>query len=219
VQDVYLRWHETTAHIQSPLAFLITVTSRLCLDRLRERKQQRAEYVGLSVAEPIVEDYAPSPEAQLELTGELSAAFVVVLERLSPAERATFLLYDVFDYDYQEVAQILCKSEQSCRQAVHRARAHLRELRARFRVTAECRERSFKKFLVAVGTGHRHAILSLLVEIDIAGRPDYGVDSSQAIVEAYESRGDSIKEVWYGKAVSVIGRAATQERAEALAMR
>src|SRR5918996_3953775 len=74
LQDVYVRWHQSSAqHIDSPLAFLITVTSRLCLDRLREVKRQRAEYVGLSLPESVVDDHAPSPEAQLEFTRELAA--------------------------------------------------------------------------------------------------------------------------------------------------
>ena len=163
LQDAYLRWHQSRAqHINSPLAFLITVTSRLCLDRLRQVKRQRAEYVGLSPPEPVVDGHAPSPEAQLEFTGELAAGFLIVLERLSPAERAAFLLHDVFDYDYPEVACTLCKSEQCCRQTVHRARARLREPRLRFRATPRSRERALNTFLVAVATGDRHAIASLL---------------------------------------------------------
>ena len=166
LQDAYLRWHQSSAqHIDSALAFLITVTSRLCLDRLREVKRQRAESVGLSLPKPVVDGHAPSPEAQLEFAGELSAGFLVLLERLSPAERAVFLLHDVFDYDYPEVAQLLCKSGQSCRQTIHRARARLREPRVRFRVTPQFRERAFNTFLAAATTGDRHAIASLLAPI------------------------------------------------------
>jgi RNA polymerase sigma-70 factor (ECF subfamily) len=163
VQDVYLRWHRSTAqHIDSPLAFLVTIARRLCLDRLRELKRHRTESVDLSSIEPGAEEHAPSPEAQLEFNGEVSAGFLAVLERLSPAERAVFLLHDVFDYDYPEVAQTLRKSEQSCRQTVHRARAHLREPRARFSVTPESRERALTGFLMAAGTGDRRAIASLV---------------------------------------------------------
>jgi RNA polymerase sigma-70 factor, ECF subfamily len=163
VQDAYLRWHHSTGRlIDSPLAFLVTITSRLCLDRLRDLKRQRTECLHSSLPARAVEDPAPSPEEQLELNGELSAGLRVVLECLGPAERAAFLLHDVFDYEYQEVAQVLCKSEQSCRQTVHRARERLREPRARFRVTRESRESALSRFLVAVGTGDRGAIVSLL---------------------------------------------------------
>lgn len=163
LQDVYLRWHQSsTEHIESPLAFLVTITSRLCLDRLRELKKRWADYADLPQSEAVVEDHAPSPEAQLELNGELSTGFQIVLERLSPAERAAFLLHDVFDYDYPEVAQVLCKSQQSCRQTVHRARVRLRESCARFKVTPESRERALTKFLVAAGTGDRRAVVSLV---------------------------------------------------------
>jgi RNA polymerase sigma-70 factor (ECF subfamily) len=165
VQDAYLRWHESaTEDIQSPAAFLVTVTTRLCLDRLRELKREREQYVGPWLPEPIVEDNIPSPEAQREFSDEVSVAFLVVLERLGPEERAAFLLHEVFDYDYPEVAQMLGKSEPACRQLVHRARGRVRESRPRFSVSAESRERILTKFLAAVGSGDRKAVMALLAE-------------------------------------------------------
>ena len=90
VQDAYLRWHQSaTQDIQSPAAFLVTITTRLCLDRLRELKQEREHYVGRWLPEPIVEDLIPSPEMQLELADEVSIAFLAVLERLGPEERGS----------------------------------------------------------------------------------------------------------------------------------
>jgi len=172
LQDAYLRWHETTkTDIQSPIGFLITVTTRLCLDRLRHLKTEREEYMGTWLPEAIEEDYVPSPEEQVEIAEEVSVAFLAVLERLGSEERAAFLLREVFDYDYPDVAQMVDKSESACRQLIHRARTHLRDSRARFAVTPECGERVFKKFLAAIATGDRQAVQALAAEeIDYAQR-------------------------------------------------
>jgi len=165
LQDAYLRWHETTKNdIQSPIGFLITVTTRLCLDRLRHLKKERENYMGPSPEELIVEDCGPSPEEQVEMAAEVSAAFLAVLECLGSEERAAFLLREVFDYDYPEVAQVVGKSETACRQLIHRSRTRLRHSRARFAVTPECRERVLKRFLGAIGTGDRQAVRALLAE-------------------------------------------------------
>jgi RNA polymerase sigma-70 factor, ECF subfamily len=165
LQDAYLRWHETTKNdIQSPIGFLITLTTRLCLDRIRHLKKEREEYTGRRLPEPIVEDYVPSPEEQCEIAEEVSVALHAVLERLGSEERAAFLLREVFDYDYPEVAQMVDKSESACRQLIHRARARLRDSHARFTVTPECRDRVLKTFLAAIGTGDRQAVLALLAE-------------------------------------------------------
>ena len=114
--------------------------------------------------EAIEEDDVPSPEEQVEISGEVSAAFHAVLERLGSEERAAFLLREIFDYDYPEVAQMVDKSESACRQLIHRSRIHLRDSRARFDVTPECGERVFKKFLAAIATGDRQAVQALLEE-------------------------------------------------------
>jgi RNA polymerase sigma-70 factor (ECF subfamily) len=165
LQDAYLRWHESNrTRIHSAIAFLVTITTRLCVDRLRELKQERACYVGPWLPEPIVDEHTPSPDMQRELVDDVSVAFLAVLERLGPEEWAAFLLHDVFDYDYPEVAQTLDKSETACRQLIHRARARLREPRTRFRVSTESRERLLEKFLVAIGSGSRQAVMALLAE-------------------------------------------------------
>lgn len=165
LQDTYLRWHQTAAEdIQSPVAWLVTITTRLCIDRLRLVKQEREQYVGPWLPEPIVEDHVTSPEMQRELAEEVSVAFLAVLERLGPEERAAFLLYEVFDYDYLEVAQMLGKAEPACRQMIHRARARVRESRPRFSVATESRERLLEKFLAAAGSGDRNAVMALLAE-------------------------------------------------------
>ncbi|HJY87651.1 MAG TPA: sigma-70 family RNA polymerase sigma factor, partial [Candidatus Acidoferrales bacterium] len=159
VQDAYLRWHQAaSSETQCPVAFLVTITTRICLDRLRELKQSREQYFGPWLPEPIVEDEAPSPEAQHELAEDVSIAFLAVLERLAPEERAVFLLHEVFDYDYDEVAEMVGKSEAACRQIVCRARPRVRESRARYVVTVESRERLLKKFFAAVTSGDRKAV-------------------------------------------------------------
>jgi RNA polymerase sigma-70 factor (ECF subfamily) len=165
VQDAYLRWHETTKEdIESPIGFLITVTTRLCLDRLRRSKREREEWADPELLEAAGREHVPSPEDQCEGAEEVSAAFLTVLERLGGEERAAFLLREVFDYDYLEVAKILGKSESACRQLMHRSRTHLRDSPARFAVTPECHGRVLKKFLVAIATCDRQAIRALLAE-------------------------------------------------------
>ena len=165
LQDAWLRWHQSaTDDIQTPVAWLVTTTTRLCLDRLRAVKQDRERYVGPWLPEPIVNDHIPSPELQRELADEVSVAFLAVLERLGPEERAAFLLYEVFDYDYREVAQMLGKAEPACRQMVHRARTRVRESRPRFSVALESRERLLEKFITAASSGDRQAVMALLAE-------------------------------------------------------
>lgn len=177
LQEVYLRWHQTdTAAVQSPIALLITITTRLCLDRLRQLKQERERCVRPVSSEPVAKDEVaserPSPEAQLELSQDVAAAFLTTLERLGPGERSAFLLHDVFDYDYAEVAQVVGKAEPTCRQMVHRARERVREPRARFSVTPESRKRALGKFIVAARTGDRSAIAELLAEeLEYVGHP------------------------------------------------
>jgi hypothetical protein len=106
----------------------------------------------------------PFPEMQLEFGEEVSIGFLAVLERLCPEERAAFLLHDVLDYDYQEVGKILSKTESACRQMIHRARARLRDSRARFAVSQQSGERILKKLLAAIGAGDQQAVMALLAE-------------------------------------------------------
>jgi RNA polymerase sigma-70 factor, ECF subfamily len=165
LQDAYLRWHEAAEqNIQSPTGFLITTTTRLCLDRLRNSKKEHEHYMEPLLTPPSVDACVPSPEEQHEIAGEVSVAFLAVLERLSPQERAAFLLREVFDYDYPEVAKLIGKSEATCRQLVHRALPRVREGRPRNVVTAESRERLLKKFFAASESGDRKAVMALLAE-------------------------------------------------------
>src|SRR5262245_42322007 len=164
LQDAYLRWHESErAEIQSAVAFLVTVTTRLCLDRIRKRKQEYAQDVAEDwLPEALADDSAPSPERQHESSEEVSAALATVFERLGREERAAFLLHDVFDYDYPDLARTLGKAEPACRQIVHRARQRVRESNPRSTPAAESREGLMTGFLHAVKSGDRRAALALI---------------------------------------------------------
>jgi RNA polymerase sigma-70 factor (ECF subfamily) len=125
VQEAFLQWYvsEQEEPVEHPKAYLCTLVTRRCIDRLRSAQTKRETYVGLWLPEPLVE--ATDPSEYSELNESLSLAFLLLLERLSPIERAVFLLRQVFDYDYAEIAAIVGKSEENCRQILHRARRHL----------------------------------------------------------------------------------------------
>jgi RNA polymerase sigma-70 factor (ECF subfamily) len=162
LQDAYLRWHESKpADVQSVVAFLVTITTRLCLDRLRKRKQELAQDVSEAwLSEALVADATPSPEMQRECSEEVSLALAAVLDRLGLQERAAFLLHEVFDYDYPELARMLGKAEPACRQIVHRARKRVREPRPLCTTRTESSE--LGRFLEAVRSGDRQAALALM---------------------------------------------------------
>jgi RNA polymerase sigma-70 factor (ECF subfamily) len=164
VQEAYLRWHGApTAEVRTPEAWLVTTTTRLCIDRLRQRRVEREAYVGPWLPEPLVEE-APPADAATELASDLSVAFLAVLERLAPEERAAFLLHDVFDADYGEIAAALGKSEAACRQIVSRARRRVRESRPRVRVDPSARERLVDSFMHAIAARDRNALLAIFAD-------------------------------------------------------
>ena len=165
VQDAFLRWHRTAREqIESPLAFLVTITTRLSLDRLRELKREREHCVVTEEPDATYADPCPSVEAQHIQAQEVSIAFEAVMERLGTDERTAFLLREVFDYDYPEVARLLGKTEPACRQLIHRARSRVRESNPRFTLTAESRLRVIKKFQAAMATGSHPQVMALLAE-------------------------------------------------------
>jgi RNA polymerase sigma-70 factor (ECF subfamily) len=166
VQEAYLRWHQADVReIRAPEAWLVTVVTRLSIDRLRKASAEREAYTGPWLPEPLFGSPAPpSPEEQLELSSDLSMAFMLLLERLAPPERAAFLLHDVFDCDYPEIARILGKSEAACRQIVHRARERVRRDQKRFQAREEDRRRLIDKFMEAASSGDEATLLSLFAE-------------------------------------------------------
>jgi len=165
LQDAWLRWHRADhAALQSAEAWLVTVVTRLAIDRLRAAKAEREAYVGWWLPEPLVDVDERTPEAAAELAGELSVALLWVLERLSPEERAAFLLRQVFDHDYAEIAALLDKSEAACRQMVHRAAERVQQAGPRFEVSKDAHRRVLEKFMQAARSGERAAMKALLAD-------------------------------------------------------
>ncbi|NJL55348.1 RNA polymerase sigma-70 factor [bacterium] len=135
VQEAYLRWRDIDqTTVENPGAFLATMVTRLCIDHLRSARVQREEYIGPWLPEPLVPHHT-EPEESLKLAESLSMAFLVMLERLTPTERAVYLLREVFDYDYREIAAVVNKSEPACRQIVSRVKARMVEERPRLPLT------------------------------------------------------------------------------------
>lgn len=164
VQDAYLRYRAAGVAPDYPKAYFITIVTRLCMDRLKSARAQREEYFGVWLPEPLVtrEDGPRTPEQEVALEADVSMAFLVMLERLSPVERAVFLLREVFDYDYSEIAPVVQKSEAACRQAFHRARGHIAEERKRFHPSADEVRMLTARFSRAVGEGNVAGLLELL---------------------------------------------------------
>jgi len=161
LQEAYLRWHQVDrATVQNPEAWLVTATSRLAIDRLRRLKTEREAYVGPWLPEPIV-SLTPAPDRDISLAEDLSIAFLTLLERLAPDERAAFLLHDVFDLGYPEIAAVLERSEAACRQVVHRARERVRGDRKRFEATETAKASLLRKFTAALEARDEHTLLTL----------------------------------------------------------
>jgi RNA polymerase sigma-70 factor (ECF subfamily) len=165
VQDAWLRWNDATVDaLNNPEAWLVTVVTRLSIDRLRAAKQQRDHYVGTWLPEPLVTDAPASPEQMLERADDVSMAFLAVLERLAPEARAAYLLREVFDADYEDVARTLGKSEAACRQLVHRAKTQIQDERPRFVVEREAHQRLLEGFAQAAASGDMKRLKALLAE-------------------------------------------------------
>ena len=164
VHDAWLRLHEQdVAALDDPEAWLVTVTTRLALDRLRRAKAERQHYIGPWLPEPLVQD-SEHPDAALERSESLTLSFLLLLERLSPEERAAFLLHEVFDYSHAEAAAILDIGEDACRQRVHRAKARLREGRPRFSVDAVAQRRLLQRFVAAMAEPTLDTLRALFAE-------------------------------------------------------
>ena len=173
VQDAYLRWHGTRVEeIRSPQAWLVTTITRLCIDRLKQLRVERERYTGPWLPEPIV-DEAQAPEEAAELASELSVALLAVLERLAPEERAAFLLHEMFDSGYDDIAQILGKSEVATRQIVSRANKRVRAERPRVEVSQDAKQRLLDGLVQALQTQDKDSMLSLLAK-DSAWTSDGG---------------------------------------------
>jgi len=167
VQDSFLRYQralvEQDAEIESPKAYLSAVATRLSIDHLRSARARRESYIGEWLPEPLLTDVdAPDAAKHAEDADSLSMAFLLLLERLSPVERAVFLLHDVFDYDFREIAGIVGKTEDNCRQVAVRARRHVDEHKPRFEASRRERERLAGRFFDAVEDGDLEGLIELL---------------------------------------------------------
>jgi RNA polymerase sigma-70 factor (TIGR02957 family) len=176
VQETLLRVHQAFdagEQIASPPAFVATVTTRLAINELRSARARREEYVGEWLPEPIITDGHDDPARHAEMADSLSLAMLVLLERLSPEQRAVLLLHDVFDYDHAQIAQIIGKSHANVRQLATRARRHIEQRRPRFQTTREQRDELAVRFLQAAEQGDLSGLEALLAH-DVALTGDGG---------------------------------------------
>ena len=164
LQEAYIRWHTADVQIEKPEAWLVTIVTRLSIDRLRKASFERETYIGPWLPEPLVVDTRRSPEEEAELASDLSMAFLVLLERLSPVERAAFLLHDVFDCDYPEIARAIGKSEAASRQIIHRARERVHSDKPRFEASEEERKDMVRRFAAASYSGDQRTLISLFAD-------------------------------------------------------
>ena len=163
VQETFIRWQQSSnEEIRAPRAFLVTIISRLCINQLHSARVQREEYVGQWLPEPLLTGPGSDPSETARVGESLSMAFLVLLERLTPMERAVFLLHEVFDYEYAEIAQTLGQNEANCRQILRRARQHVAEIRPRFDASPQQREQLLYQFLDATSHGDLNGLVALL---------------------------------------------------------
>jgi len=174
LQETFIRWQQTKDEdIRSPRAFLVTIISRLCVNQLQSARAQREEYVGEWLPEPIMTDPASDPLGLIKVDESLSMAFLILLERLTPIERAVFLLREVFEYEYAEIAAILGQSEPNCRQILRRARQHVGAMRPRFKISERKKKNLLERFLEASTSGDMEGLVSLLAS-DVVLQSDGG---------------------------------------------
>src|SRR4051812_46222393 len=163
-QDALLRLTRQEDPIDEPAAWMTTVATRLSINVLRSARARRESYVGPWLPEPLVEDPGPGPASRAELADSLSLALLVLLERLSPVERAAYLLREVFGYEYAEIARIIEQTEVNSRQLVTRARKHIEASRPRFDADEAARDALLERFLAAAEDGDLEALEALLAK-------------------------------------------------------
>lgn len=163
LQETFIRWQQADdEEIRSPRAFLVTIISRLCINHLQSARVQREEYVGQWLPEPIVTASGSDPLGIIKVDESLSMAFLVMLERLTPVERAVFLLREIFEYEYSEIAVVLGQREANCRQILRRARQHVSARRPRFKASARKQNDLLQRFLHAIRSGDLSELVAVL---------------------------------------------------------
>jgi RNA polymerase sigma-70 factor (TIGR02957 family) len=208
VQEAFLRLHRTMRggeRLESPRAYLSTLVTRLCIDQLRSARARRERYVGEWLPEPLLAGDEADPARHAEVADSLSLAFLVLLERLSPEQRAAFLLREVFDYPYEEIARIVGTSEDNARQLVTRARRHVQEGRPRFEASRERREALARRFFAATADGDLHALEELLAH-DVVLHGDGG-GKAPALARPVHGRGKVARTLlaWFRAAARIGG--------------
>ena len=176
VQEALLRLHlklREGERIESPRAYLSTIVTRMCINQLQSARVRRESYVGEWLPEPLVDDLPSDPADHAEVADSLSLAFLVLLENLTPEQRAAFLLREVFDYPYEQIAAIIGTAEDNARQLVSRARKHVNEARPRFEASHERREQLASSFFAALRDGDLQALEKLLAD-DVVVHADGG---------------------------------------------
>ena len=166
VQDAFLRFHQAAKEeqIDNPKAYLSTITTRLSIDHLRSARVKRESYTGTWLPEPLLTEAVPDASQHAEMADSMSMAFLVLLESLSPVERAVFLLREVFDYPYDEIAQTIGKTEDNTRQLAVRARKHVEERRPRFEADKKARDELAGRFWAAAEDGDTEGLVKLLAD-------------------------------------------------------
>ncbi len=190
LQEAFLRYQAVApGTIRSPKAFLSTIVTRLCLNQLQSARAQRETYIGPWLPEPILTetDERANPQHQAEMHDSISFAFLALLEELTPLERAVFLLREVFDYEYSEIATILDKDAAACRQVFSRARQHVAEGRPRFAAAPEAHRRLLSQFMQAAGAGDLAGLTAMLSE-DVTMWADGGGKARGAAIHPLHGR-------------------------------
>jgi len=202
VQDAWLRYQQSDTPPDNPTAYLRKIVINLSLDHLKSARVQREQYIGEWLPEPIVTDTV-SPADELSKAETISVAFLVVLEKLSPLERAVFILREVFDYGYDDIAGILDKSESACRKTFSRAKQHIQDNQPRFETSPQEHTRIVNQFMTAINTGDLNKITNLLAEdatlvsdgggkASAATRPLHGRDIILRFLAGIQKRGNDM---------------------------
>jgi RNA polymerase sigma-70 factor (ECF subfamily) len=206
VQEAFLRFHRETAagtRVESPKSYLSAVTTRLCIDHLRSARVRRESYVGTWLPEPLLTEETSDAERHAETADSLSMGFLVLLESLTPVERAVFLLREVFEYDYDEIASVVGKSEENCRQIAVRARRQVQAGKPRFEASKAEREELARRFFRAAGEGDVDSLVGMLAADVVAyadgggkatafPRPVHGRDKVLRILRGPAARGERL---------------------------
>lgn len=164
LQEAWIRWQSTTTSVETPKPYLSQIVTRLCIDYLRSARVRRERYVGTWLPEPLAIASIQNPEEHATLAESLSFAFLKLLEYLSPTERAVFLLREVFDYSYEDIAITVGKSTSNCRQVVHRAKQHLRSHKPRIESTPQQKAKVVESFLECWQQGNLSELISIMTE-------------------------------------------------------